>query len=379
MRWAVPLSGRDNPRFHHDPGFRSAMAGNTFGQIFRVTTFGESHGVALGAIVDGCPAGLPLSEEEIQKDLDRRRPGQSPWVTQRRESDHVQILSGTFEGRSTGTPIALLIRNEDAKPKDYEQIKDLFRPGHADYTYFKKYGFRDYRGGGRASARETVARVAAGAIARKIVAREGVRVIGYVVQVGPIKIKTVDYAQVDQNPFFCPDAEAVVEMERILQQVRSEKDSIGAMIEVVALGVPPGWGEPVFDKLDAALASAMMSINAVKGVEIGTGFGVVELRGSQNCDALTPAGFRTNHAGGILGGISNGDTVVVRLAVKPTSSIAIEQETIDTEGRPAKIITRGRHDPCVGLRAVPIAEAMMALVLADQCLKNRLSRMPAST
>ncbi len=350
------------------------MAGNTFGQLFRTTTFGESHGVALGAIVDGTPAGLPLSEAEIQKDLDRRRPGQSRLVTQRRESDRVQILSGTFEGRSTGTPIALLIQNEDAKSKDYEQIKTLFRPGHADYTYFKKYGFRDYRGGGRASARETVARVAAGAIARKIVAQEGVRIIGYVTQVGPVKIKTVDYAQIDQNALFCPDAEAAMEMERFIHQVQSEKDSIGAMLEVVALGVPPGWGEPVFDKLDAVLAAAMMSINAVKGVEIGAGFGVVELRGSQNCDALTPAGFKTNHAGGILGGISNGDTIVVRLAVKPTSSIAIEQETIDLHGDPAKISTRGRHDPCVGLRAVPIAEAMMALVLADHFLRNKLSR-----
>jgi chorismate synthase len=351
------------------------MAGNTFGQLFRVTTFGESHGLALGAIVDGCPAGLPLSEEEIQKDLDRRKPGQSRLVTQRRESDRVQILSGTFEGKSTGTPIALLIHNEDAKSRDYEQIKTLFRPGHADYTYFKKYGFRDYRGGGRASARETVARVAAGAIARKMLAQQGVRIIGYVTQVGPAKIKTVDYAQIDQNPLFCPDADAAVEMERVIHQVQSEKDSIGAMLEVVALGVPPGWGEPVFDKLDAALAAAMMSINAVKGVEIGAGFEVVELRGSQNCDALTTTGFKTNHAGGILGGISNGDTIVVRLAVKPTSSIAIEQETIDIHGRPATISTRGRHDPCVGLRAVPIAEAMMALVLADQFLRQRSARM----
>ncbi len=350
------------------------MAGNTFGQLFRVTTFGESHGLALGAIVDGCPAGLPLSEEEIQKDLDRRKPGQSRLVTQRRESDRVQILSGTFEGRSTGTPIALLIRNEDARPGDYDRIKDLFRPGHADYTYFKKYGFRDYRGGGRASARETVARVAAGAIARKMLAREGVRIVGYVAQVGSAKIKTVDYAQIDQNPLFCPDADAAVEMERVIHRVQSEKDSIGAMLEVVALGVPPGWGEPVFDKLDAALAAAMMSINAVKGVEIGAGFGVVELRGSQNCDALTTTGFKTNHAGGILGGISNGDTILVRLAVKPTSSIAIEQETIDIHGHPATIATRGRHDPCVGLRAVPIAEAMMALVLADQYLRQRAAR-----
>lgn len=350
------------------------MAGNTFGQVFRVTTFGESHGVALGAVVDGCPAGLPLSEEDLQKDLDRRKPGQSKLVTQRQESDKVAILSGTFEGKSTGTPIALIIYNEDAKSKDYEQIKNLFRPGHADYTYFKKYGFRDYRGGGRSSARETVARVAAGAIARKLLSQQGIEIIGYVAQVGAVKIQKVDYSQIRENALFCPDADAAVEMEKVIRQVQSEKDSIGAMVEVVAKGVPAGLGEPVFDKLDAALAGAMMSINAVKGVEIGSGFKVVELKGSQNCDPITPAGFKSNNAGGILGGISNGDEVVVRLAVKPTSSIAIEQETIDLEGRPAKISTKGRHDPCVGLRAVPIAEAMMALVLVDHFLRNQLSR-----
>lgn len=351
------------------------MAGNTFGQLFRVTTFGESHGVALGAIVDGCPAGLPLTEEELQKDLDRRKPGQSKLVTQRQESDKVAILSGTFEGKSTGTPIALIIYNEDAKSKDYEQIKNLFRPGHADYTYFKKYGFRDYRGGGRASARETVARVAAGAIARKILSQQGIGIIGYVTQVGPAKIQRIDYSQIRRNSLFCPDPDAAVEMEKVIRQVQSEKDSIGAMVEVVAKGVPAGLGEPVFDKLDAALAGAMMSINAVKGVEIGSGFKVVEMKGSQNSDPITPAGFKSNNAGGILGGISNGDDLIVRLAVKPTSSIAIEQETIDIEGRPAKISTKGRHDPCVGLRAVPIAEAMMALVLVDHFLRNQLSRM----
>ncbi len=351
------------------------MSGSTFGQIFRVTTFGESHGIALGAIVDGCPAGLPLSEEDLQKDLDRRKPGQSKLVTQRKESDAVKILSGIFEGRTTGTPIGLIVYNEDAKSKDYEAIKDLFRPGHADYTYFKKYGFRDYRGGGRSSARETVARVAAGAIARKIMAREGIEIIGYVAQVGPVKIKKIDYSQIRQNPLFCPDPDAAEEMTRVIQQAQSEKDSVGAMVEVVAKGVPAGVGEPVFDKLDAALAGAMMSINAVKGVEIGAGFGVVEMRGSQNCDPITPTGFKSNHAGGILGGISNGDEIVVRLAVKPTSSIAIEQETIDIHGRPAKIATKGRHDPCVGLRAVPIAEAMMALVLVDHFLRNKLSRL----
>ncbi|MBI3805682.1 MAG: chorismate synthase [Nitrospirae bacterium] len=351
------------------------MSGNTFGEIFRVTTFGESHGVALGAIVDGCPAGLPLSEEELQKDLDRRKPGQSKLVTQRKESDAVKILSGTFEGKTTGTPIGLIIYNEDAKSKDYDAIKELFRPGHADYTYFKKYGFRDYRGGGRSSARETVARVAAGGIARKLLAREGVEIVGYVVQVGAARIKKIDYAQIHQNPLFCPDLDAVEEMIRVIQEAQSAKDSVGAMVEVVAKGVPAGWGEPVFDKLDAALAAAMMSINAVKGVEIGAGFKVVEMRGSENCDPITPTGFKSNHAGGILGGISNGDEIVVRMAVKPTSSIAIEQETIDIHGNPAKIATKGRHDPCVGLRAVPIAEAMMALVLVDHFLRNKLSKL----
>lgn len=351
------------------------MAGNTFGQLFRLTTFGESHGVALGTIVDGCPAGLPLSEEEIQKELDRRRPGQNKWVSQRQESDTVRILSGLFEGKTTGTPIALTIYNEDAKSRDYAAIKDLFRPGHADYTYFKKYGIRDYRGGGRASARETVARVAAGAIARKLLSTScGIEIFGYITQVGAVKIKKIDRDQISQNPFFCPDADAAVEMEKQVRDVLSQKDSIGAMIEVVARGVPAGLGEPVFDKLDAALAAAMMSINAVKGVAIGAGFDVVTLKGSENCDPITPEGFRSNHAGGILGGISNGDEIVVRLAMKPTSSIAIEQDTIDIHGNPAKIATKGRHDPCVGIRGVPIAEAMMALVLADFYLRNKLSR-----
>lgn len=351
------------------------MSGNTFGQVFRITTFGESHGMALGAIVDGCPAGLPLSEEDLQKDLDRRKPGQGKLVTQRKESDTVKILSGIFEGKSTGTPIALIVYNEDAKSKDYEYIQDLFRPGHADYTYFKKYGFRDWRGGGRSSARETVARVAAGAVARKLLLQNGIEIIGYVRQVGPIKIKSVNYTHIRQNPLFCPDADAAVEMEQFIQQIQSKKDSIGAMVEVVAKGVPAGLGEPVFDKLDGVLAAAMMSINAVKGVEIGEGFRVVEMRGSENCDPITPAGFKSNHAGGILGGISNGDEIVVRLALKPTSSIAIEQETIDIHGQPARIATRGRHDPCVGIRAVPIAEAMMALVLVDFYLRNKLARL----
>ncbi|MFQ5779295.1 MAG: chorismate synthase [Nitrospiria bacterium] len=351
------------------------MSGNTFGRLFRVTTFGESHGVALGAIVDGCPAGLPLTEEDLQREIDRRKPGQSRLTTQRKESDTVKILSGTFEGKSTGTPISLIIYNEDTRSKDYENIKDLFRPGHADYTYFKKYGFRDYRGGGRASARETVARVAAGAIARKILSREGIEIIGYLAQVGPVKIKRVDTSEIHRNPLFCPDSDAVSEMERVIQEAQAKKDSIGAMVEVVARGVPAGLGEPVFDKLDAAIAGGMMSVNAVKGVEIGAGFKVVEMKGSQNCDPITPSGFRSNNAGGILGGISNGDDIIVRLALKPTSSIAIAQETIDIYGRPAKIATKGRHDPCVGLRAVPIAEAMMALILADHLLRNKLSRL----
>ncbi len=350
------------------------MAGNTFGQVFRLTSFGESHGVALGGIVDGCPAGLPLSEADLQKDLDRRRPGQNRLQTQRKESDSVQILSGVFEGKSTGTPIGFVIHNEDQRSRDYGTIKDLFRPGHADYTYFKKYGFRDYRGGGRSSARETVSRVAAGAIARKVLAAEGIEIFGYVTQVGPVKIKQIDLNQINQNMLFCPDANAVSEMEGVIRQAQSEHDSIGAEVEVVAKGVPAGLGEPVFDKLDAILAGGMMSINAVKGVEIGDGFRVVSLKGSENCDPITPTGFRSNHAGGILGGISNGDDVVVRLALKPTSSISIEQETVDIHNEPATIVTKGRHDPCVGIRAVPIAEAMMALILVDFLLRNKLSR-----
>jgi chorismate synthase len=350
------------------------MAGNTFGQVFRLTTFGESHGVALGAIVDGCPAGLSISEEDIQKDLDRRRPGQSKFVSQRKEPDRAQILSGTFEGKTTGTPIAIAIYNEDAKSRDYDTIKDLFRPGHADYTYLKKYGIRDYRGSGRASARETVARVAAGAIARKLLAQQGIEIIGYVTQIGNVVAQKIDYSQISQNPFFCADPDVVPQMEKIIQQVLSEKDSIGAKIEVIAKGVPVGLGEPVFDKLDAVLASAMMSINAVKAVEIGAGFEVASMRGSQNSDPITPTGFLSNHSGGILGGISNGDEIVVRMAVKPTSSFAIPQDTIDIHGNLAKISTKGRHDPCVGIRAVPIAEAMMALVLADFFLRNKLAR-----
>ncbi|MFQ5598717.1 MAG: chorismate synthase [Nitrospiria bacterium] len=355
------------------------MAGNTFGRIFRLTTFGESHGIALGGIVDGCPAGLPLAEADLQRDLNRRRPGQNRLQTQRKEPDRVQILSGIFEGKSAGTPIAFVVFNEDMKSKDYDSIKDLFRPGHADYTYFKKYGFRDYRGGGRSSARETLARVAAGAIARKILSRENIAIHAYVTQVGSVKIKKIDLNEIANNRLFCPDPDAVEAMENEIRKTQSNRDSVGAMVEVVAKQVPAGLGEPVFDKLDAALAGGMMSINAVKGVEIGSGFRVVELKGSQNCDPLTPDGFRSNHAGGILGGISNGDDIIVRLALKPTSSIAIEQETIDIYGRSRIIATKGRHDPCVGIRAVPIAESMMALVLVDFFLRNKLAKMPDQT
>ncbi|MBI1820461.1 MAG: chorismate synthase [Nitrospirae bacterium] len=350
------------------------MAGNSFGTHFKITTFGESHGAGLGVILDGCPAGIGVDPADIQKELDRRKPGQSLMTTQRQESDKVQILSGVFEGKTTGTPIAMVIYNEDQKSKDYTAIKDLFRPGHADFTYQKKYGIRDYRGGGRSSARETVARVASGAIAKIMLASAGIKIIGYLKQLGPVKINKIEYDQINRNPFFCPDAETAKEMARYLEKIKAEKDSIGALVEVIATGVSPGLGEPVFDKLDADLAKAMMSINAVKGVEIGDGFRVVELKGSENCDPITPKGFKTNHAGGILGGISNGDTVIVRLALKPTSSIAREQDTIDLNNSPAKISTRGRHDPCVGIRAVPIAEAMMALTLADHWLRAKLSR-----
>lgn len=350
------------------------MAGNSFGVQFKITSFGESHGIALGVILDGCPAGIPLEETEVQKELDRRKPGQSLMTTQRKEPDQVEFLSGLFEGKTTGTPIAMIIYNEDQKSKDYSAIQNLFRPGHADLTYQKKYGIRDYRGGGRSSARETVARVASGAIAKKILRMAGIKITGYLKQLGPVKINKFDLSEIDKNPFFSPDPDAAREMELFLEKIKGEKDSIGALIEIIATGVPVGLGEPVFDKLDADLAKAMMSINAVKGVEIGDGFKVVELKGSENSDQITPKGFRSNHAGGILGGISNGDSLVVRIALKPTSSIAIQQDTIDIYGKPAKISTKGRHDPCVGIRAVPIAEAMMALTLADHWLRSKLSR-----
>ncbi len=348
------------------------MAGNTFGRIFTVTSFGESHGPALGCIVDGCPPGLALSEPDLQGDLDRRRPGTSQFTSQRREPDTVRILSGVFEGRTTGTPIALLIENEDQRSRDYDKIKDLIRPGHADYTYMQKYGIRDYRGGGRSSARETVARVAAGAIARKYLReRLNVSIHGYLAQIGNIVLEPVSLAAAYENPFFCPDPSRIAELEDFIWGLRQAGDSIGARITVVARGVPPGLGEPVFERLDAELAGAMMGINAVKGVEIGSGFKSVEQRGSEHRDELTPTGFLGNNAGGILGGISSGQDITVSLALKPTSSITVPGKTVDVQGAAADVVTTGRHDPCVGLRATPIAEAMMALVLMDHYLRFR--------
>jgi len=348
------------------------MAGNTFGQLFTVTSFGESHGPALGCVVDGCPPGLALTEDDIQRDVERRRSGTSRFTSQRREPDRVQILSGVFEGRTTGTPIGLLVLNEDQRSYDYEKIKYRFRPGHADYNYEQKYGLRDYRGGGRSSARETVMRVAAGAIARKYLAeRLGVGIRGYLAQVGHIRIEPRDLDEVDRNPFFCPDPSRVAELEEFISQLRRDGDSIGARVTVVATGVPAGLGEPVFDRLDADLAHAMMCINAVKAVELGDGFRVVEQRGSQHRDELTPAGFLSNRSGGTLGGISSGQDIVVSMALKPTSSIVIPGRSIDVAGQPVEVITTGRHDPCVGIRAVPIAEAMLALVLMDHYLRHR--------
>jgi chorismate synthase len=348
------------------------MSGNTFGRLFTVTSFGESHGPALGCIVDGCPPGLELSEEDIQAEVERRRSGTSRYTSQRREPDRVRILSGVFEGRSTGTPIGLLVANEDQRSYDYEKIRDRFRPGHADYAYQQKYGFRDYRGGGRSSARETVMRVAAGAIARKYLAeRLGVRIRGWLAQMGDIRLEPRDLDAVDRNPFFCPDPDRVPELEDFIDRLRREGDSIGARVTVAASGVPPGLGEPVFDRLDADLAFAMMGINAVKGVEVGDGFGVVGQRGSQHRDELTPRGFLSNHSGGTLGGISSGQDVIVSLALKPTSSIVLPGRTIDVRGEPTEVSTTGRHDPCVGIRAVPIAEAMLALVLMDHWLRHR--------
>jgi chorismate synthase len=347
------------------------MSGNTFGKLFTVTTFGESHGPALGAIVDGCPPGLPLTEEDLQRDLDRRRPGTSRHTTQRREPDRVKILSGVFEGVTTGTSIGLVIENTDQRSKDYGNIKDQFRPAHADYSYHHKYGLRDYRGGGGSSARETAMRVAAGAIAKKYLASRGITVRGYMSQLGPIAIDFQSWEAVDDNPFFCPDPARVPELEAYMDQLRRDQDSVGARITVVAEGVPPGLGEPVFDRLDAELAHGLMSINAVKGVEIGDGFASVSQRGSQHRDEMTPEGFLSNHAGGVLGGISSGQAIVAHLALKPTSSITTPGRSIDVHGNPVEVVTKGRHDPCVGIRATPIAEAMMALTLMDHLLRHR--------
>lgn len=333
------------------------MAGNTIGQIFRVTTFGESHGIALGAIIDGCPPGLALTEADMQHDLDRRRPGTSKYTTQRREPDAVKILSGVFEGKTTGTSIGLMIENTDQRSKDYSKIKDVFRPGHADFTYHHKYGIRDYRGGGRSSARETAMRVAAGAVAKKYLAQvHGIQVRAYLAQMGDVTIDTVDWAQVEQNPFFCPDSNKLDELDALIRQLKKDGDSIGAKLTVVAENLPVGLGEPVFDRLDADIAHALMGINAVKGVEIGDGFDVVTQRGSEHRDEIHPDGFASNHAGGILGGISSGQPLVAHLALKPTSSITVPGKSIDIHGESADVVTRGRHDPCVGIRAVPIAE-----------------------
>lgn len=348
------------------------MSGNTFGKLFTVTTFGESHGAALGCIIDGCPPGLELSEADMQRDLDLRKPGTSRHTTQRREPDEVRILSGVFEGRTTGTPIGLLIENTDQRSKDYSKIARQFRPAHADYTYTHKYGTRDYRGGGRSSARETAMRVAAGAVARKFLEqRLGIRIRGYLSQLGPISIEKLDWDQVRQNPFFCPDADKVPEMEAYMDALRKEGDSIGARINVVADGVPPGLGEPIFDRLDADLAHALMSINAVKGVEIGAGFESVTQKGTEHRDEMTPDGFLSNNAGGVLGGISSGQPIVASMALKPTSSLRLPGQGIDVDGNPVEVVTTGRHDPCVGIRATPIAEAMMAIVLMDHYLRHR--------
>lgn len=356
------------------------MAGNSFGRIFTVTSFGESHGPAIGCVVDGCPPGLALSVDDIQQDLDRRKPGTSRHVTQRQESDTVEILSGVFEGKTTGTPIALLIRNEDARSRDYGNLINTFRPGHADYTYWQKYGIRDHRGGGRASARETAVRVAAAAIARKWLREKyGVVIRGYMSQLGPIDAPFKNWAEVGKNPFFSANSEVVPKLESFMDELRKAGDSVGARITTVAEHVPVGWGAPVYAKLDSDLAGAMMSINAVKAVEIGSGFSSVTQRGSEHGDELTPDGFVSNHAGGILGGISTGQDIVVTIGIKPTSSIRVARRSIDKQGKPVTVETNGRHDPCVGIRATPIAEAMMALVLMDHALLHRAQNADVKT
>lgn len=348
------------------------MAGNSFGQHFRITTFGESHGLALGAVVDGCPPGLEISEADLQRDLDRRKPGQSKYTTQRRESDSVRILSGVFEGKTTGTAIGLAIENEDQKSKDYSDIAAIYRPAHADFTYHRKYGIRDYRGGGRSSARETAMRVAAGAIAKKYLREAaGVQVRGYLSQIGDIELPRGDWGVVESNAFFCGDASRVPEIEQLINELRRDGNSIGAEVTVIASDVPVGLGEPVFGKLDAELAYGLMGINAVKAVEIGDGVAVVRQRGTEHRDEMDRSGFLSNHAGGVLGGISSGQDIIARIALKPTSSLTTPGRSIDTEGKEVEVITKGRHDPCVGIRAVPIAEAMVALVLMDHRLRHR--------
>jgi chorismate synthase len=348
------------------------MSSNSFGKLFTVTTFGESHGPAIGCVIDGCPPGLDIAAEEFRRDLARRATGTSRYTSQRHEADEIEILSGVFEGRTTGTPIALLIRNTDARSKDYDEIREVFRPGHADYTYWQKYGIRDHRGGGRASARETTMRVAAGVIAKKWLAQKfGVIVRGWLAQLGPLTPQSFDWNAVDANPFFWPDAAAVPELEKFIDALRKSGDSIGARVNVVADNVPPGWGEPIYGKLDGELASALMSINAVKGVEIGDGFGVVAQRGTEHRDEMHLDGFTSNHAGGILGGISTGQAVIASIALKPASSILVPGRSVNVRGEAIDVRTKGRHDPCVGIRATPIAEAMVALVLMDQALRHR--------
>ena len=348
------------------------MSGNSIGKLFTVTGFGESHGPAIGCIIDGCPPGLEINESDLQGDLDRRRPGKTRHTTQRREADEVQILSGVFEGKTTGTPIALIIHNTDQRSKDYGEIMDRFRPGHADYTYLQKYGLRDYRGGGRSSARETAMRVAAGGIAKKYLAEKfGIKIRGYMAQLGPIQYETFDWQVVEENPFFFPDAAKVAELETYMDALRKEGNSVGARINVVATGVPPGWGEPIYDRLDADIAHSMMSINAVKGVEIGAGFDSVEQKGTEHRDEMTPAGYLSNNAGGVLGGISSGQDILVSIALKATSSIRLPGKSINVKGEPVDVVTKGRHDPCVGIRATPIAEAMLAITLMDHMLRQR--------
>lgn len=348
------------------------MSGNSFGKLFTVSTFGESHGIAIGGVVDGCPPGLELSEADMQTDLDRRKPGTSRYTTARREEDEVQILSGVFEGKTTGTSIGLLIKNTDQRSNDYSKIKDIFRPGHADYTYQQKYGTRDYRGGGRSSARETAIRVAAGGIAKKYLKQvHNIDIYGFISQLGPIKIDSVDKDIINDNPFFCPDASKLEALDQYMRDLKKQGDSIGAKVSVVASNMPVGLGEPVFDRIDAEIAHALMGINAVKGVEIGDGFEVVTQKGSEHRDTMTPKGFLSNRSGGVLGGITTGQDIVAHMALKPTSSISVPGETIDVNGESAEVITKGRHDPCVGIRAVPIAEAMLALVLMDHLLRHR--------